>query len=677
MAENHTIVDIGALERVRDSIHGISTEAVYSNSTGQDILIHYTNSFLSYNLTINESVHLNSSSPIHTTVDIVLISLVAGALSLFTICGNLFVIVAFKLDKQLQITSNCFLLSLAVADLTIGLVSMPLYTLYLLMGYWPLGPILCDLWLSLDYTMSNASVANLLVICFDRYLSVTRPLTYRANRTPRKVGIMISCAWVISALLWTPWIFAWPYIEGERTVPNNECYIQFLRTNTAITIATALAAFYIPVTIMSILYFIIYRETEKRQKRIPMLQGKDYLSESNKSKGSSTDEDTSATVRRGDMSPEYEDLYEFADPHAREPRSCCSRCNCFKLVDHDYEPPDDSSTSDPPASPGAHMSVSNSHNHISFRGNSSRRTSKRFSLGGRSPKPKTNGTMYNFGLALPSREISANKTSPALSPMTPMTDISIVTSPCSNVSVENEIVLNEPDIKRNESNDSMYTIMIKLPHGDLKSPDSKPSIKMYRDHENTFEEQVALMPTIKAELEDSDFDDINELKLNEESSFIKISAPSKLGESADICDSVSSSSESLQPANKSSTRYSFTNKASLPPPCGTPALGRRTRSFDAIKSASQARLALRVVNKVKTQRVRRKRQERRQDRKAAKTLSAILLAFIVTWTPYNIFAIVEAYCEGCINPTLYAFGKYNSFTSSFLLLRVVSVMLLL
>ncbi|CAJ0567196.1 unnamed protein product, partial [Mesorhabditis spiculigera] len=31
----------------------------------------------------------------------------------------------------------------------------------------------------------------------------------------------------------------------------------------------------------------------------------------------------------------------------------------------------------------------------------------------------------------------------------------------------------------------------------------------------------------------------------------------------------------------------------------------------------------------------RKKNERKQESKAAKTLSAILFAFIVTWTPYN------------------------------------------
>ena len=616
MAENQTIFNVELLDSINDNIYDISTEAVNASASGQD-LTHFVSPFSILNLSSNESLDSNETIPVHTTFEIVLISLVAGALSLFTICGNLFVIVAFKLDKQLQIISNCFLLSLAVADLTIGLVSMPLYTLYLLMGYWPLGSLLCDLWLSLDYTMSNASVANLLVICFDRYLSVTRPLTYRANRTPRKVGMMISCAWVISAFLWTPWIFAWPHIEGERTVPDHECYIQFLRTNTAITIATALAAFYIPVTIMSILYFIIYRETEKRQKRIPMLQGTEYISESNKSKGSSTDEDTSATVRRGDMSPEYEDLYEFNEPQSGDNRSCWSRCNCFKLVDQDYEPPEDSSTSDPPGSPGAQMSVSDSQNQVSFRGSSCRRPSKRFSLVGRSSKPKSNGTIYNFGLSLPPHEVSASRTSPVLSPMTPMTDVSIVTSRYSNMSIANETENKESEIKRNESNDSMYTIMIKLPPDDPRCANTKPSIKLYCDHAKISEEQVALMPTNKADFDDSDLDEINELKLDE-SSFIKITEPSNLRDAADICESLSSSTESLQNSKAKSTRYSFTNKASLPPPCGTPALGRRTRSFDAIKSASQARLALRVVNKVKTQRVRRKRQERRQDRKSSK-----------------------------------------------------------
>ncbi|KAL1435312.1 hypothetical protein MTO96_011224 [Rhipicephalus appendiculatus] len=84
---------------------------------------------------------------------------------------------------------------------------------------------------------------------------------------------MIVMAWIISFLLWPPWIFAWPYIEGQRTVPEDHCYIQFLETNVYITFGTAIAAFYLPVSVMCALYWRIWLETEKRKKDLGRLQG--------------------------------------------------------------------------------------------------------------------------------------------------------------------------------------------------------------------------------------------------------------------------------------------------------------------------------------------------------------------------------------------------------------------
>lgn len=84
--------------------------------------------------------------------------------------------------------------------------------------------------------------------------------------------LISGCAWGISLLLWPPWIYAWPYIEGTRTVPKSACYIQFIETNHYITFGTAIAAFYVPVTVMIILYWRIWKETKKRQKDLPNLQ---------------------------------------------------------------------------------------------------------------------------------------------------------------------------------------------------------------------------------------------------------------------------------------------------------------------------------------------------------------------------------------------------------------------
>lgn len=199
------------------------------------------------------------------------ILIVGSLLSLITIIGNVLVMVAFKIDKTLQTISNYFLLSLAVADFLIGCISMPLSLIYIVVHVWPLGPIACDIWLAIDYLNSNASVLNLLLISFDRYFSVTRPLTYRAKRTTRRACVFIAFAWIISTLLWPPWIFAWPSIEGRRTVPGYQCYIPFLESNKLVTTITAIIAFWIPVTIMCILYWRVWRETENRYRELTSL----------------------------------------------------------------------------------------------------------------------------------------------------------------------------------------------------------------------------------------------------------------------------------------------------------------------------------------------------------------------------------------------------------------------
>ncbi|KFQ58196.1 Muscarinic acetylcholine receptor M5, partial [Pelecanus crispus] len=214
----------------------------------------------------------------HSLWEVITIATVTAIVSLITIVGNILVMISFKVNSQLKTVNNYYLLSLACADLIIGVFSMNLYTSYILIGHWSLGSLACDLWLALDYVASNASVMNLLVISFDRYFSITRPLTYRAKRTPKRAGIMIGLAWLISFVLWAPVILCWQYFVGERTVPPEECQIQFLY-EPIITFGTAIAAFYIPVSVMTILYCRIYKETEKRTKDLAELQGSESVAE--------------------------------------------------------------------------------------------------------------------------------------------------------------------------------------------------------------------------------------------------------------------------------------------------------------------------------------------------------------------------------------------------------------
>lgn len=222
------------------------------------------------NSTFTNSTHIHTAP--HGLWETITIATVSAIVSLITIVGNMLVLLSFKVNSQLKTVNNYYLLSLAFADLIIGVLSMNLYTTYILMGYWSLGNLACDLWLSVDYVASNASVMNLLVISFDRYFSITRPLTYRAKRTPKRAAIMIGLAWLVSFVLWAPPILCWQYFVGERTVLPDQCQIQFLK-EPVITFGTAIAAFYIPASVMTILYCRIYKETQKRTKDLAELQG--------------------------------------------------------------------------------------------------------------------------------------------------------------------------------------------------------------------------------------------------------------------------------------------------------------------------------------------------------------------------------------------------------------------
>jgi len=88
-----------------------------------------------------------------------------------------------------------FIVSLAIADLTVGLIVMPISAVYVLTVDWRFGVGLCQFWIGVDYTASTASILNLFVLSLDRYWSVTNPLKYIRKRTRGRGFIMIAMVW--------------------------------------------------------------------------------------------------------------------------------------------------------------------------------------------------------------------------------------------------------------------------------------------------------------------------------------------------------------------------------------------------------------------------------------------------------------------------------------------------
>merc|ERR1712110_105926 len=156
----------------------------------------------------------------YQTWEIILIVTASSLTSLLTVGANILVILAFFLNRQLRTINNYLIINLAVSDFIVGLVSMNFYTAYIIMRGWYFGKFLCDAWLTLDYVASNTSVMNLLIICIDRYLSVSYPVKYRNKRKVIHAKLAMLFAWVVSFILWAPWIIGWQFIVQKRTVPE-------------------------------------------------------------------------------------------------------------------------------------------------------------------------------------------------------------------------------------------------------------------------------------------------------------------------------------------------------------------------------------------------------------------------------------------------------------------------
>ncbi|KAF3690163.1 Adenosine receptor A1 [Channa argus] len=169
-----------------------------------------------------------SSSPgikLQEHVDMVYIS-IETAIALASVVGNVLVVLVVCVNRTLRNTTFSFIVSLAVADIAVGVLVIPLaivISLGLKTQFYTCLFLSCLLLI-----ITQSSILSLLAIAIDRYLRVKIPTRYDTIVTQRRAYIAVCLCWILSFLTGLVPMVGWNNLDAHGNLSSsNEIICKF------------------------------------------------------------------------------------------------------------------------------------------------------------------------------------------------------------------------------------------------------------------------------------------------------------------------------------------------------------------------------------------------------------------------------------------------------------------
>ncbi|XP_034548913.1 adenosine A2a receptor a [Notolabrus celidotus] len=136
-------------------------------------------------------------------------------IAVFSVLGNVLVCWAVCLNSNLQSITNFFVVSLAVADIAVGVLAIP-FSIVISIGF------CCNFYGCLFLAcfvlvLTQSSIFSLLAIAIDRYIAIKLPLRYNSLVTGERAQGIIAICWVLSIIIGLTPMMGW----NNRLQSNN------------------------------------------------------------------------------------------------------------------------------------------------------------------------------------------------------------------------------------------------------------------------------------------------------------------------------------------------------------------------------------------------------------------------------------------------------------------------
>ncbi|KAM4738357.1 adenosine receptor A1b [Anableps anableps] len=124
-----------------------------------------------------------------------------------SVIGNVMVVWAVKINKSLRDTTFCFIVSLAVADIAVGALVIPLAIMVSigLKTYF----YSCLLGTCTMLVLTQSSILALLAIAIDRYLRVKIPTRYKRVVTSQRAALAVVLCWTVAFIVGLTPMLGW------------------------------------------------------------------------------------------------------------------------------------------------------------------------------------------------------------------------------------------------------------------------------------------------------------------------------------------------------------------------------------------------------------------------------------------------------------------------------------
>ncbi|XP_043105807.1 trace amine-associated receptor 13c-like [Puntigrus tetrazona] len=187
-------------------------------------------------------------------------------LSAWTVFLNLLVIISISHFKKLHTPTNLIILSLAVADLLIGLIVIPIEGIKQIETCWYFGATYCGLFAIIVMLLLCTSLSNVVLIAVDRYMAVCHPFLYPQIMTTTKTLISICLCWFCCSVYIIWFVISNGYFNmSDRTLCYGQCIVII---TPAWRFIDLIVSFLFPCTVIITAYLRIFYVVQRQVKII-------------------------------------------------------------------------------------------------------------------------------------------------------------------------------------------------------------------------------------------------------------------------------------------------------------------------------------------------------------------------------------------------------------------------